>query len=420
MLFKEIKKYNSFVLKLLVLLLVLYAFTVSFGTVFKPEGEISPQPMVNLSFLTYVIWLLVFIAGLQSNHLKSNSVINYLLLLSLYLFFNTLFFADDIFANLVTWVGFLANILLVYFVSNIKLKKSFLLLLFYALSWGILISSTITLMDQFNIINVPFFNETSSRVTGTESELRGFSGPFQSRTTMGAFYSISLVISLLSFLYYKRLFFLVAFIIAFLAMILSFNRGAPFALIIVALLYFIRKYKINFKKITYAIIIGVVFIFVIFNTLSDEQRDSMKYLVLSSLNIIEKHDRLADSDNVRTDALKQILTVEIVKNPLGQGFNDFYLQGSLEPISVHSNINYIFYIAGIFGVFWLFFFLRRLYITTHAIRDNELDIIKYSLFSWALYSLTHMVINTFLAWLLLGLLLNRHLIYKDATSYKNT
>lgn len=407
MLLREIKKYNSLVLRLLVLLVTLYAFTIPFGTVFKPEGEMSPQPLINLAFLTYAILLLGLIAVLLTNNIKSNSIINCLFLLTLYLFFNTLLFSENILDNLGKWISFFANVLLVYFISNIKFKKTFLRTFFFILSLGALIASTITLIDQFNIINVPYFNESTIGVIGFN--VRGVSGSFQSRTTMGAFYSIVMPIALFSFLTYKRPFYLIAFATAFIAMVSTFNRGAPFALIIVAVIFYIRKYNRNIKIILFSLVIGVVLAFVLFNTFSYDQRNVIKYLVLTSLNVIEKEDKLADSDNFRIDALQQIITEEIKKNPFGHGFNNFYLKGNSEPISVHSNLNYIIYIAGIFGFLWLIFFVRKLYIVTHTISDKDLNIIKYSLFSWVLYSLTHMVINTFLAWLLLGLLFNKYI-----------
>lgn len=413
MIIKENRKYKNIFIRLSVFLIALYAFTISFGTVFRIESDLSPKPWINLSYLTYAIWLFCFLSAIVSNRLKSNTVINYLLCLVLFLFGNTLLFSDDLLKNLITLTTLFANILLVYFVANIKFQRSFLYLLFNIITLGALLSSSLTLVDKF-IIDIPYFNEMTFRLTGFES--RGVSGPFQSRTTMGAFYSISMSISLISFFVLKRPLYLISFIVSFLAMISTFNRGAPFAIVVMAIIFLIRKSKLNVKTLLKTLLVVLILAMVLYNIFPEEQRNALKYLVLSSLNIIEKEEQLSDSDNVRTYALKQIITEEIFENPFGQGFNDFYLNGTLEPISVHSNINYIFYIAGVFGIFWLSFFLIKLYKSSQQAHNIEQVIIKYSLFTWALYSMTHMTINTFLAWLLLGLMLNRF-IYTEVYNY---
>ena len=410
MIIKEIKKYKSLLMKLTVLLIILYAFTISFGTVFKPEGDMTPKPLINLSLLTYVITVFCFFSAKSTKYLKANPIINYLFVLAIYLLINTLLFSVDFLNNFSKWISFLANVLLVYFISNIKFKASFLHLLFYTLSIGGLIASILTLIDYFNIIDIPYFNEKSIGIIGFEA--RGGSGSFLSRTTLGAFYSIIMPISLFSFIYLKRPIYLISFIACFIAMLSTFNRGAPFSVIIVAIIFLIRKHRVNLKTVFIIFLISTIVIIVLRNIFSEEQHDAIKYLVLTTLNVEEKHGRLAESDNFRFEALHQIVTDEMKKNPFGQGFNDFYIKGKYEPISVHSNFNYIIYAAGLFGFIWSIFFLRRLYLYSHMIQIKEFDIIKYSLFSWTLYSLTHMVLYTFLAWLLLGLLLNRHILYE--------
>ncbi len=409
--FVEVSKtHNILVLSLLKLLILLYTFTISFGIVFRIEGDSSLQPLFNLTYLTYFIGFFSLLSAIGSKKIKSDPVINTLFFLTFYLFVNTLLFSNDLLGNMTKLVSFFGNIILVLLISNIRINDTFLIKIFKAISIGAFISSSLTLFDQF-FYDIPYFNEMTFRLVGFES--RGFSGPFQSRTTMGAFYSIVMPISILSFLQYRRPIFLVSFVLSFIAMMSTFNRGAPFAVIIITIIFVIRKYRINIKTILTAFFISIFMLFVVYNIFSTEQKRAIEFLVLSTLNIVEKSDNLSDSDNVRTDALKQIFTEELVKNPFGHGFNDFYLKGYFEPISVHSNLNYIFYIAGYFGAIWLVIFLIKLYKFTDKIDDENLAIVKYSLFSWTLYSLTHMVLSTFLAWLLLGILLNRYLITKQ-------
>lgn len=403
MLIKELRRYNNVFQHITILLIVLYAFTISFGIVFRREGAIHPY--IDLTFLTYVIMIFSVFSAFSSKYFNSNCIISLLIVFSFYLLINTIIFSNDLSKNIVVWFSFISSILLSFFISNINFKKSFLHLIFYTLSLGALISSLLTLIDSFNILNIPYFNESSFRLTGFD--VRGGSGPFVSRTTMGAFYSIVMPISLFSFLYFKKPLYLISTGVSFLAMISTFNRGAPFALLIVYLIFAIRKRVFNLK-IVVTMLFAVLFVgFVIYNSFSQEQRDAFRFLLLSSINIEEKSETLAESDGVRNYVLKQIVTKEIVENPFGQGFNDFYLDGRLEPISVHSNLNYILYSSGVFGIIWLIFFLIQVYKVSLKIKSEEHIIIKYSLFSWVLYSLTHMVLSTFLAWLLLGLLINK-------------
>lgn len=406
MLIKELRKYNNVFQHILILLIVLYAFTIPLGIVFRKEGDVLPY--IDLTFLTYAITIFSVFSVFSSKHFKSNFAINLLIVLSIYLLINTIFFSNEFSKNIITWFGFLSNILLSLFVSNVNFKKSFLHLLFYTLSIGALISSLLTLIDNFNILNIPYFNESSFRLIGFD--VRGGSGPFVSRTTMGAFYSIVMPISLFSFLYLKKPIYLISTVVSFLAMISTFNRGAPFALFIVFLIFLVRKRVFNLKIVVTTLITVLLVGSVIYNSFSQEQRNAFRFLLLSSINVEEKTEIQAESDGVRIQALKQIVTKEIVENPFGHGFNDFHLAGSLEPISVHSNLNYILYSTGVFGIFWLIFFLGRLYKFSQKLKGEEQMIIKYSLFSWVLYSLTHMVLNTFLAWLLFGLLLNRNIL----------
>lgn len=405
MLIKKIKN-NSILIQLIVFLIVLYCFTISFGTVFRTEGDMTLKPIINLNFLPYAIMVFSLLCVLFVGKLQTHRIVLLLFSLTLYLLINSFLFSDDIIKNLNRWVSFLGNVLLVYLISNLKFKTSFLNVLFVTLSIGGFIASLFTLVDYFNVINIPYFNEFSIGVIGFEA--RGGSGPFISRTSMGAFYSIVMPVTLLSFISFKRPFFLISFIMSFTAMISTFNRGAPIALIIVALTYLIRKRLLNFKLLLSALVFIIIFVTILFLTFSDEQQEAIRYLALSTLNITDKEEVLVESDNFRTDALKQIFT-EIIDNPFGYGFNDFYLKGSQESISVHSNFNFLIYSTGLFGFIWLLFFFRRLYKFTRMISIKELVIIKYSLFSWALYSSTHMVISTFLAWLFLGFLLNRYL-----------
>src|SRR5690554_5436857 len=111
MLFKEIRKNNGIVKKVLIFLIALYTLSIPFGTVFRTESETSLQPIVNLEFLTYAILVLTFIVVLINDKLKSNTVLNYLFFLAIYLLFNTLLFSNNILDNLIKWAGLFANIL---------------------------------------------------------------------------------------------------------------------------------------------------------------------------------------------------------------------------------------------------------------------------------------------------------------------
>ena len=129
--FVEVSKtHNILVLSLLKLLILLYTFTISFGIVFRIEGDSSLQPLFNLTYLTYFIGFFSLLSAIGSKKIKSDPVINTLFFLTFYLFVNTLLFSNDLLGNMTKLVSFFGNIILVLLISNIRINDTFLIKIF--------------------------------------------------------------------------------------------------------------------------------------------------------------------------------------------------------------------------------------------------------------------------------------------------
>lgn len=403
---EKLTKYNIQT-KLLFVIIILYLFTVPFGIVFKSfedSREFLKPPLINLSFLTSLILLLSI---LSLKRIQFKVIDSLLLVLFIYISLVTLLFTNNLSNSLYSIILFLSNILLVISIENIKIKRSTVHSFFYILAIGSLISSLATIVDGIGIFNIPYFNEKSSFLN--EYDVYAITGPFLRRTSMGAFYIIILITNLLSFFYYKKIIYGLSLFFSLIAIILTFNRSAPLALVIIFLIFIFKRYHINLFNIFKIIILTTVMSTLIMIFIPNKQNKVVKTKLLTTLFIENKTNAQREADNLRLEVFHQIITKDITNNPLGYGFHDFYFDKMNKNVNVHSNLNLLLYATGIFGVFWIMFFLYYLYKTSKKIVSKEGIIIKYSLFGWLLYSLVHTTISTFLAWLFLGLILNKEI-----------
>ena len=398
--------------KILFFLVCCYFFIAPFGNVFRfgsQEGSLGIGTVIVL-----IVVLLTFIKSLSKFFIKKIWFTFFLLLfwLSISSLFGDVKSAYISLLQLSIYILFAIGITHINFTPH-RLKKLFL----FTIS-ALLISSTLTIIDFLGVVEIPFFNEFTAGVSiiGERFKIVGASGPFPRRSAMAAYYGLLLpLIMVYGFLEKekaKKVFSFITFIVGMIAITITFNRAAPFAVILVALFFIIAG---GGMKLKLKIIFGIIFLsllgFVAIQTYFPNQMKAIRYKMNLTLQIgtYREEDliRQRESDRNRIYLLKESLG-KIAENPIGYGLTKVEMSDRSSVMNAHNNITQIIWGTGVFGFFWLILFGVQIFNIFKSKLKGPYYIyyecIKYGLLGWFLVSITHTNWGIGIMWALFGIL----------------
>jgi len=422
--------------KLIFLSLVIYFFIIVYGNVFK-----FSQQEASIGFSTVLILIIIIPKILTVRQVVFKQPLFFLIsVLLLWCSMSALFTQGEIvsaYIRLAMMIGYLFAAASVY---QMQLTNERVKLLIYTLSISILVASLLTIIDFLKIYNIPYVNETSlaTKIAGAEVEQAG--GFFPRRSAMAAYYSIIIP----TLIYYamkienirEKTFMFLSSGVSILALFLTHNRSGILSILLAVsiFLFFDKTIKASKKMgiVLYMPIVlgGLLYVaFVLFPEHLDVYILKLnRYLpggIVESAGQV--NNEFARSDESRIYFFISVME-SLLTNPIGNGFSLVYTEryGFNSP---HNIITYIIWSAGLMAFVWLPLFARQVYrcFSLKELQkklDEKQDLIVFSvafqvgLLSWFLNNMTHNSLNTGLAWLYLGVVLNVINTLKNASNNK--
>lgn len=399
---------------ILLYLLCLYFVISLFGNVFRfaaeggsfGVGTILICLMASLTFkealaeiLKKKLWfaLLLLLAWLSFSSFFGNWKVGYFYLL-----------------HLTIYIIFAAGL------STLRFTLKRLNVLFLVIIITLLISTTLTSLDLASVIDVPYFNDFAEGVRTTDNiRIVGASGPFMGRSSMCTYFGPLLpVIVIYGFLSRQKalqILSFVAFVSGLTALLLSFNRAAPWAASASIMLFCafpgntLRKRAKVFGGSLLGVFVSLIIIYICF----PDQMAAIKYKVNLTLgigNYTEKHFVTQRNADMKRVTIAKETIKNIVANPFGHGLTSIEISVNGEEISAHNKIVLLIWATGFFAFLWIPFFAICLIYTfrkAHLSHALYCDSIKYGLFAWFLISLVHVNWATGIMWALFGILVSQ-------------
>lgn len=399
------------IIKLLVFILL---FGQPFGNLFRvPHPALDSDVFGLQTLLVFLILSIGLFDGTISRSLNANkhffSIFFFILIGSLLTFFEPNMFAYALRALLQnTYYALLALI-----IANLKINyKDCLLAGMISVSAFSLIA-LISLLDFSSIISVRGFNEvTGSReITGMYVErFSNLTGPFNSRTTFGNYCGLSIggvmgfvFLGIIQKDYKKMLFFSAMLVLLLVVSLKSLSRG----LILSFIITFIYFLYINFK--TYKVSVRVFFPALLVLAASSIVVVSSRSNILIFLNFISSLNVMEQAYD-QSSSLRYIAWMENLSSLrvwlIGRGFSLTYIPIYGEAVDAHNTFITLFRVMGIFGLFLLFTFFKKIIkFATKCYNPIALPFIG-AIISYLSYGMTHTAwyLSTF--WIFIGLVFN--------------
>lgn len=286
---------------------------------------------------------------------------------------------------------------------------------------GGFLSSALTIVDFFGIVNVPGFNEGSGLYTATSlGAVLQASGPFPRRSAMAAYFALLIPVAALMWRRVRpappmhRLLCAATAVTASVALLLTHNRagllGAWLAVAIISLVTAQTPGK--FLRLLGAGAAAAVIATWVLVTYFPEQLVVYEALLkIGDMRIEGSY--VESSDRVRLILFKHAVT-SLLSNPVGNGFTLVTGAPGHPNADAHNIITQIIWAAGLFGIGWMLFFgftiVRRVRRTlsgaglSHPTMRYGI-VIAAALLGWAICGMMHQILGTGMAWLLGGVLL---------------
>jgi hypothetical protein len=395
-------------------LICIYSFLTPLGMMVKfgkDEGSLGITTLI-----LFAILIISFKYALK-NLFKSKFFVSILFLIG-WLILASFFSYNPVLTLLsgVTLILYLFTSTISYEIINTE-NKIFYLLIFFCL--GGLISSTATIIDFFGILNIPGVNELE---VGTNTELGSIlqaSGPFARRSSMAIYYTMIITIGILYGTIIKnisnvsRIVFYFSSITCLIALMLTHNRSGIVSAFFVSFLVLFFYYKTMFKKIKFLLFVICTFLLALYFVVTFLPDVWNAYQALLRIGDVASTDTfLEDSDALRFELFKHSF-ISLANNPIGHGYSlisdlSEFDDGLIDP---HNIVTQVIWGAGIFGVFWLFYFTWSFLNLTIPIISNKNRLLnKYKvifvfvgvLSSFFIIGMMHTVISTGMVWIFFG------------------
>lgn len=399
--------------KIIFFLVSCYFFITPFGNVFRFSLQEN-----SLSVGTIIVFLVVLLTFLKTMPMFFKKKIWFILFLLLFWLLFSSLYADDKTAyimlfQLFIYVLFAMGLATINFTTD-RLNRFFLVTIS-----ALLISSILTIVDFWGIMNIPYFNDFSygGKILGG-AKVMGASGPFGSRTGMASYYAILLILIVVyGFTVrnkYIQIFSLITVIIGIIALMISFNRAAPFAIIIATLIFIVQGINTvkSKAKVVLCLIFFAFFSIVVIQKYFPRQTKAISYKMQLTIGIGEYSENdlesQRESDALRGYLLKTALK-KVFENPIGHGLTRIPINNGEFMRNPHGNITQIIWGTGFFGIFWIIIlgvqclklFTIKLDYPFYIYHES----IKYGLLGWGLVSMTHTNWATGIAWALIGIMI---------------
>lgn len=269
------------------------------------------------------------------------------------------------------FINLVIYFLLIFVFVGINLSKNQIYRLIKLLMFSTFLMCIFSLLDFFNIIQIPYFNDSISNVSLGNQVIFDLTGPFVSRTDIGLHLALMFFIPILFIFSKKKTFFtfLIYGSIFFTFIITGFfsNSRSIFLSLIICTIYFII---ISFKHIKKAkIIFWLTFIsfiscLVLFNFSFDS---------LIDVSTLLNRDYGGSSDWTRFYAFTTTL-IDVIENPVGVGFDRPYIEEIAMYQDVHNTYTFLLRCGGFIGFISLCYFFRPLFkkILNFRVSINEL------------------------------------------------
>ncbi len=393
---------------------MLYAFLAPLGNLARFGSEENSLGMMTIVLI--VIVAMGFHAALPQ--LGRNRIFFALTLLVFWLIVMSIFAPTplDTFTRGLVLIIYLLSAATAYRFMRCEQKITYLIIIF---CFGGLVSSTVSLVDYFGLLDIPRVNEHNRSTYTDFGVFLQMSGPFNRRTSMATYYtmviSMGFVAALLlrKIFIYQRVLLRTAAISCFLVLALTHNRGGTLAAILATVFVLAvstrsltRLIKVVLFTLASIVVIGIIILRWFPDLL-------LVYQALLPKNIFSPLDyTMSESDRLRIVFFQYALQ-SILYNPLGHGFSllagvEGY-EGTL--VDPHSIISQIIWGAGLFGLGWLIYFGSILVIHSRLLikyRTNNQTyhdlglVLLTGLIAFTLTGMTHTIISTGIAWIFFG------------------
>lgn len=410
-----------------------YFFTVAYGSLFTFGSHETSMGLSTILILTIIVAKL---KGIPTALLRQPLFITILFLL-FWCIFSSLLSKQGIlnaYTRLAVLFGYLFAAAAAY---RMAISEKRIRLLLFSLCISILVASLLTIVDFLKIYNIPFVNEVdkSSLVGGERVAHAG--GFFPRRTAMAAYYSLIIP----TLLYYAiktrslqiKLMMFMSGGVSSIALFLTHSRSGILSTLIALLAFMVFDRSLNLKrKISVMVYTPIVLGIIIFIAYAYFPEHFEVYVVklgiyLPGNNGVEANDRFVQADSSRIYFFKTAMA-SLLSNPIGNGFSLLYTEdyGLKSP---HNIITYVIWAAGVVAFIWLPLFVYQITKTfslksISSANANDGYILAVSslqvgLLSWVLNNMAHNSLNTGLAWLFMGIVLNvKNKLLVDKNSYK--
>jgi hypothetical protein len=400
---------------LTLILSYLYAFLSVLGNLTRFGADESSLGVTTL----ILVFIVILNLKTSFNLVFKNNI--YVLFSSLCLWWLfTSIFSFNIMQSYIQLAQFIFYPLFSAAIYNLNWSKSRIknVLLFFMI--GAFVSSSLTIVDFFNVIDIPGVNDTlSGKITGDGVVLQA-NGPFFRRSAMAAFFSI--VIPFCAFIVIRnggsntlvQFLAICTLILTVISLMITGNRAAILSsflsIVIISLVMSNSKVKL-FKQF----VIFTSFILLIFSFLSAYLPDQvLVYKELFGFAYSYDGENISKSDEIRTLLFLHVLK-SLIQNPLGHGFSNIYGFYGNDDADPHNLITQILWASGVIGFFWIAVFIKVFYSKLKLVfiesdfSDTKLKDLLIILFagilSWFFCGMTHMILATGAIWLFFGVFL---------------
>lgn len=300
-----------------------------------------------------------------------------------------------------------AYFLLAFSVAGLRLQRKEIIQLLTVFAFSSALMSVASLIDYFDLIDLPRVNERSaSRGLGVANLL----GPFYSQTPMAAHLCLAFPIPLAFLFSYsdksiQKFLWILVLAPIILASILTYSRGLIVSFIVViGYIFYAGSCK---KRLMFwaknLIIIAAISVFGVF-LLKSYVPDQYQALSIRLNDITPEGIQNSRSDITRFGTIESTLK-DLSKSPFGVGFTkaEYQVGTRIYEKNSHSNVVDILRAGGFLGLVLVILFILPILKEAFLVKNPQVELPLFSaLISFFVYGLTHTTLATLFAWIVAG------------------
>jgi len=328
--------------------------------------------------------------------------------------------ADNAFEAYSQLAGFLVYIAFAAVAFRVGGSLGVVRAILVSLIFGGLLSSSLTLVDWFKVVDIPGVNELSASTNTELGYVLQASGPFVRRSAMAAYFAVLIPVGVLGAVHLTssskrtRVVFALTAASCAIALLLTHNRAGllgGIASIVAVSIYTARSPMRLIRVILLGIATILVSAWIVATYLPDQFN---VYRALFKVGGVASGDPfLPESDRLRLVFINHVLS-SLPANPIGHGYTMLSGVSGFDRIDPHNILAQIIWAAGVFGLLWICIFgaiviheVRAVFANPRSLNSTSQVgvVIAGGLIGWFLCGMAHNIIATGISWLLFGLLL---------------